>query len=58
MRVLLFLTYVFVVGLTRLTTAVFGRKYLRMFRNDPEQESFWVDAEGYTYAPKALERQF
>ena len=57
-RVLLFLAYIFVVGLTRLSAALIARKHLAIHRNDPEAESFWIEAEGYSYEPEKLTRQF
>ena len=57
-RVLLFFSYIFVVGLTRLSAAVFARKYLTLHTNQPDTESFWIEAEGYDYEPEKLKRQF
>ncbi len=57
-RVLLVLTYVFVVGLTRLSAAIFARKYLRLHHNTPEANSFWIEAQLYEHNPEHLKRQF
>ena len=57
-RVLLFLVYIFVVGLTRLFASVFARKHLKVHDNRPESDSFWIEAKGYAYDPEKLKRQF
>ena len=57
-RVLLVLTYIVVVGLTRLSAAIVARKYLQLHRNTPEARSFWIEAQGYEHNPEHLKRQF
>jgi hypothetical protein len=55
--VLLFLVYVFGVGLTRLVCAVFYRRVLRVDEAVEVDGSFWRDAQGYTPDPVRLRKQ-
>ncbi len=56
--VLLFVLYVFGIGATRLLTAVAARSYLNLYTLGPEQDSYWVDAEGYELDERRIHGQF
>jgi hypothetical protein len=43
----LFFLYIIGVGLTRLMMSVFFRRHLRLYKNDPHQDSYWKTAENY-----------
>ena len=55
--VLLCLLYVFGLGLTRLFASMFFRSHLEML-DGPSRDSYWRDAEGYTFDPDQLLTQF
>ncbi len=56
--VLLFLLYVLGIGMTRALTAVAARPYLKLYTLGPEQDSYWIDAEGYELDERRLHGQF
>ena len=56
--ILLTLLYALGIGLTKLLSVLFFRKYLKLYATNKSAETFWKDAEGYDANIESLKRQF
>ena len=54
---ILFFVYFLGLGLTRLIASVCARKFLTLYKVDPDSETCWIDAQGYEPDPQKLLRQ-
>jgi hypothetical protein len=59
LAVLLFVLYYVGFGITRVFATVFGRRYLKLLDGPkPDQDSYWLEAEGYGPSADELHVQF
>jgi hypothetical protein len=57
MSVLLFFTYIFGLGATKLAALLFARRYLKLYEVGPARDSYWIDVKENEDA-ESLRRQY